>query len=673
MKPVFFFFLLLTITDPLVAQTGKFEYIDVFNLEYVSDPGISPDGSKIVYVRNFKDVMTDKSHSNLWIINFDGTDNRPLTTGNRNDFAPRWSPDGTRILYKSNKEEDVQLYLRWLDTGSEAKITNFPHSPQSFQWSRDGNYIAFTMFVPKKKDPFASLPAKPEGASWNDPPMYIDELNYRGDGSGYRKEGNIQLFTLPVDGGTPRQVTFGDDDLGGIEWGPEGKAVFFTANLHENGDYDPRNTEIYRVDLESLSVMPVTDRHGPDEGVRVSPDGRSLAYLGFDDHYKGYQLTRLYVSDISGNDPWLLSPDLDRSIRQLRWAGDGKGIYFLYDDEGNTHIGYINLDGEISTVATDVGGTSLGRPYPSGSYSVSGNDRLAYTYTTPSHPADLMVTGKNGSQRLTRLNDDLFDYKELGEVEEFWYESSYDERKIQGWICKPPGFDQDKKYPLVLEIHGGPFANYGSRFSVEMQLYAAAGYVVLYTNPRGSTSYGEEFGNLIHHNYPSEDYDDLISGVDAVIEKGYIDENNLFVTGGSGGGVLSAWIVGKTNRFNAAVVAKPVINWFSLGLYTDIPAYLTLYWFDKYPWEDPEPYFRRSPISLVGNVETPTMILTGEEDYRTPIAESEQYYSALKLRKVESALVRIPGASHGIAAKPSNLIAKVVYIVEWFERHRKGK
>jgi len=224
-----------------------------------------------------------------------------------------------------------------------------------------------------------------------------------------------------------------------------------------------------------------------------------------------------------------------------------------------------------------------------------------------------------------------------------------------------------------LEIHGGPFASYSPWFAMEIQLYTSAGYVVLYTNPRGSTSYGGEFGNLIHHNYPGEDYDDLMSGVDALIAKGFIDENNLFVTGGSGGGVLSSWIVGKTNRFKAAVVAKPVINWYSFVLYSDGPGFFYKYWFPGLPWENTEHYMKRSPISLVGNVKTPTMLLTGEDDYRTPISESEQFYAALKIQKVDAAMVRIPGASHGIAARPSNLIAKVAAVLSWFEKYRDHK
>lgn len=287
------------------------------------------------------------------------------------------------------------------------------------------------------------------------------------------------------------------------------------------------------------------------------------------------------------------------------------------------------------------------------------------------HPADLGTSYKGTNQRITKLNDDLFSFRNVAEVEELWWESSFDQRKIQGWLVKPPNYDPSKKYPLILEIHGGPFSSYGSVFSAEIQLYAAQGYLVLYTNPRGSTSYGEEFGNLIHHDYPNHDYDDLMSGVDEVIKKGIVDENNMFVTGGSGGGVLSAWIVGKTDRFAAAVVAKPVINWYSFVLYADGVGFFYKYWFPNKPWEDPSSYLKRSPLSYVGNISTPTMLLTGEEDYRTPIAESEQFYAALKLEKVETAMVRIPGASHGIANKPSNLIAKIASVLAWFEKYKK--
>ena len=270
---------------------------------------------------------------------------------------------------------------------------------------------------------------------------------------------------------------------------------------------------------------------------------------------------------------------------------------------------------------------------------------------------------------MTRLNDDLFGHKALGAVEELTVKSSAGGLPIQAWMVKPPGFDPSRKYPLLLEIHGGPFANYGDRFSAECQLYAAAGYVVLYVNPRGSTSYGAKFANEIHHNYPNQDYDDLMSAVDGALAKGFIDPDRLYVTGGSGGGVLTAWIVGKTDRFRAAVVAKPVINWVSFVFTADGGPFFYQYWFPGFPWDKPDDYIRRSPLFLAGNVKTPTMLITGEADYRTPASEAEQLYLALRLRKVDSVMVRIPGAGHLIANRPSQLIAKVAHILAWFDKY----
>jgi acylaminoacyl-peptidase len=503
----------------------------------------------------------------------------------------------------------------------------------------------------------------------------IRRVEYRADGRGFLEDGYTQLFVLPADGGTPRQVTHGPFDVISATWTADSRYLIFSSNRREDWEYDPLNTEIYEVSLADGSIRPLTDRQGPDNHPAVSPDGRSVAYLGFDDRYQGYQVTKLYVMNRDGSGKSVVAEDFDRDVADIRGGGDSKGLFFQYDDQGNTKIAYVSLDGEIQALAGDVGGLELGRPYPGGIFSVAPGGRFAYTYGRPQHPADVTVgeIGRQGMRRLTRLNDDLLGYRTLGEIEEIWWESSYDGRRIQGWIVKPPGFDPSRKYPFVLEIHGGPFLNYGDRFSAEVQLYAAAGYVVLYANPRGSTSYGEEFGNLIHHNYPGQDYDDLMSGVDAVLARGYVDPQNLFVTGGSGGGVLSSWIVGKTDRFKAAVVAKPVINWYGFVLTSDLTTFFYKYWFPGFPWDHPEQYLRRSPISLAGNVTTPTMLLTGEEDYRTPMAESEQFYQALKLRKIDTALVRIQEASHGIAERPSNLIAKLAYILAWFEKYQVSK
>ena len=667
------FLLSFLVTINIYSQSSDiFTPLDVFDLEYVSNTEISPDGNKILYQRNFNDIMTDESFSNIWLINFDGSENRPITTGNFKDTSPKWSNKGDKFVFKSNREGKSQIFLFDLTNNSIQKLTNFQYSISSIKWSPDDSYILFSSFIDDKRDKLIKMPEKPKGAKWNDPPVEISDLNYRYDGSGYRKPGETQFFTLPVTGGTPRQISNIPAEKRAFqgEW-IDNNTIVFSANLNEDSDYNTNNTEIYTLDINSGIQKALTSREGPDNSPKVSNDNSLIAYLGYDDEYLSYQQNSIYIMRTDGSGKYKIELDLDRNISNIYWSGDDKRIFFQYDDKGITKIGSTTLDGKLDFIIDQVGGLSFSRPYSGGFFSLSKNNRYSFTYGTVYNPADLAVGYKGSKNRLTNLNKDLFDYKKLGNVEEIWYESSFDGEMIQGWIVKPPNFDESKKYPLILEIHGGPHTNYGFHFSSEVQLFASKGYVVLYTNPRGSTSYGKEFANLIHHNYPSQDYDDLISGVDNLIERGYIDENNLFVTGGSGGGVLTSWIIGKTDRFSAAVVAKPVINWYSFVLYADNIGYFYKYWFEDLPWIDPESYLKRSPISYVGNVETPTMVLTGEKDYRTPMAESEQFYAGLKLNKVESMLVRIPNANHGIASKPSNLIAKVNAIISWFEKYKK--
>ena len=663
------FTILLSINIIYSQSNNKFKPIDVFSLEYVSNPKISPDGKKVLYVRNFKDIMTDKNHSNIWIIDFDGKNNTPLTTGNKNDFDPTWSNSGDKFTYKSNSDDTVQLYLYVLGQKSNQKLTNLQNSVSSVDWSEDDKYLVFTSFVEKPSVSLIKMPEKPKGAKWNDPASEIDGIKYRSDGRGYLNQGFSQVFILPTEGGTPRQITFLNNNASSPKWLAKNK-IIFSANLHEDSDLEPRNSEIYSINIISEKITPLTSRLGPDYSPVVSPDKKEIAYLGFDEKYLGYQQSNLYIMSNNGKEIKNISENFNRNISNINWSADGKGLYFQYDDKGMTKLAYMSISGKLKNIVDQLGGMTLGRPYSGGTYSISKNNRYAYTLGNVYSPSDLAVGYNTSFKRLTALNKDLFDHKELGNVEEVWFKSSFDERQIQGWLVKPPNFDPSKKYPLILEIHGGPFSNYGFRFSAEIQLFASKGYMVLYTNPRGSTSYGKEFANLIHHNYPNQDYDDLMSGVDHILKRSYVDEENLFVTGGSGGGVLTAWIIGKTTRFKAAVVAKPVINWYSFVLYADNINIYYKYWFPGAPWDNLEHYMKRSPISYVANVKTPTMLLTGEQDFRTPIAESEQFYAGLKLNKVESMLVRIPGASHGIAARPSNLITKVNAITAWFEKYR---
>jgi len=373
-----------------------------------------------------------------------------------------------------------------------------------------------------------------------------------------------------------------------------------------------------------------------------------------------------------GSNARVISGKWDRDVANLAWAVDGSGLYFTSDDQGNTGLYFFTLSGEVKKLMTNLGSSSSA--YSGGAaFSLARNGQVAFTYKTPAVPGEIAVASLSNPQAklLTAVNEDLFAGKRLGQVEEIWYESAKDKRKIQGWIIKPPNFDPAKKYPLILEIHGGPFANYGDRFDLEKQLMAASDYVVLYTNPRGSTSYGQEFGNLIHHAYPGDDFFDLNAGVDALIAKGYIDTEQLYVTGGSGGGVLTCWMIGRTPRFRAAVTVYPVINWYSFVLTSDIGNWTVNHWFPGFPWDHVEHYEKRNLLSVVKNVKTPTMVLTGEADYRTPMSDSEQYYQALKLLGVEAVLVRVPDEPHGIQVRPSHHMSKILHIIGWFDQHRK--
>lgn len=645
------------------------EAMDIFQLENISSPTIDPAGQRILFVRNGNDIMTDGGIANLWITDVNGQNEQPITSGLQRVSQPMWHPDGDRILFVSNQERGAQLFMHWLGNDREAMLTNLQKSPGSISISPDGQWIAMTIAVPDTPRSYVKLPPKPEGAKWAEPAKIIDKQMYRADGAGFLRDEYRQLFILPIDGGTPRQMTTGDFQIQGpLTWSPDSKTIYFSSNRHGDVKNHPRDPELYRIDATSGEMTMLTDRNGPDTDPTPSPDGKFLAYLGFDDELKGYANTRLYLRTISNGTTKCLTCDFDRDVEAVAWTASG--LVISYTSEGETYVERIDMNGKRSGLVSGIGGLSIGRPYSGGAYSVSDNGTVAYTLASTEFPADLAVKQPGQPmKRLTHVNDDLFSYRSLGKVEMIRYPSSYDQQQIQGWIVYPPDFDASKKYPLILEIHGGPFSSYGPQFSMEIQCYASAGYVVLYTNPRGSTSYGDAFANKIHHNYPGQDYDDLMTGVDVMLAKGFINPDRLYITGGSGGGVLTAWSIGKTNRFRAAVVAKPVINWYSFSLYADNYANYYKYWFPGYPWENQEHFMARSPISLVGHVRTPTMLITGEVDYRTPIAETEQFYGALQLQGVESVMVRIPESGHGIAGRPSYLVSKVAHILAWFDRH----
>ena len=669
------FFLTATIFGAITlhAQQSPLVNEDIFEIEYASDVQISPDATMVAYVRYSMSIMRDRREGRLWLVGTDGSSHRKLTSEDRSESSPRWSPDGTRIAFISGSTEGSEIYVYWVETGQIARLTQLERSPGGIAWSPDGRQIAFTMLVPEARPVFATMPAKPAGAEWADPPIVETRVRHEADGSGVIEPGFRHIFVIPADGGSARQITAGDFQHGAPVWGADGRSILFNANRRPGWEWELDQSDIYQISLNDGVTVPLTSRNGPDGGQVVSPDGSSVAFTSFEDRVRTYQTQDLHLMRADGSGKSILLEELDRSVTGLAWAADGSGVYFSYEDEGITKVGFTTTAGGWRVVAEHLGGTSVGRAYGGGNYSVARDGTVAFTYTRSDDPGEVALVTPDGRQRMiTNLNGDLKSRTQLATAEMFWTESSHDGRPIQSWILHPPDFDPDSRYPLLLEIHGGPVSNYGDRFAGEFQLYTSAGFVVVYSNPRGSTGYGEEFGDLLYHDYPGNDYDDLISAVDAVIKRGYIDEDQLYVTGGSAGGIMTAWIVGHTNRFRAAVVTKPVVNWISKTLVADN---YNGYMHRRYPgtpWENPEAYWDFSPLSVVGDIETPTMVMVGTADLRTPLSEAKQLYHALTLRRVDTALVQIPGAYHNISNRPSQLIAKVINTVAWFDRYKVG-
>ena len=652
------------------APVRTFTGADLFGLSIAVDPQISPDGRTIVYVRRSGDVMADRMLSSLWLID--------VASGRQTPFAaqgssPRWSPDGSRIAYVAADGDRAQLHVRWLATNASARVTTLPGNPNALAWSPDGTRLAYIARVAGEGPKLGAAPSKPEGAKWAEPLEVIDRVTYRADGPGYIKPGYDHVFVVAADGGAARQLTFGRfDDAGPLSWTPDGDTILFSAIRGPKAEREVMNSEVIAVDAATGAMRTLTSRDGPDASPRVAPDGSRVAWLGFDDTRRGYENSQLYIGDANAVAPRSLTARLDRSIEDAQWAADGRSLFASYDDHGQRRIARVKLDGGMTPLADNLWGGGLDRPYTGGEFSVSRGGTVAYTGGDAGAPADIWVISGGKPRRLTSLNMLMTAGKALAPVRKIAV-TAPDGRAIDAWIATPPGRTPGQRVPLILEIHGGPQAAYGPGFATDIQLYAAAGYAVLWANPRGSTSYGAEFANLIDKNYPSADYDDLIAAVDAAIADGTADPDNLFVTGGSGGGVLTAWIVGKTNRFKAAATQKPVINWISEALTMDATLFTSRYWFRKLPWEDPMSYWTRSPLSLVGNVKTPTLVVVGSEDYRTPVSEAEQYYAALQIAGVPTALVKVPGAGHGgLAERPSQSAAKASAIIAWFDRYRRG-
>ncbi len=629
--------------------------------EDVGNAQLSPDGRQIVYQREWIDAVNDREESSIWIMDADGNRNRFLVDGS----SPTWSPDGTRIAYVATGEPSGrQIFVRWMDAeGAVSQITRMSEGPSNLHWSPDGTRIGFQMLVPSPPDPKwrIDMPEKPRGADWTAPSRIEDRLRYRADGRGWLPRGFTHVFVVAADGGTPRQITSGDWNHTGFRWMPDGDRVVFQSLRVEKAELEWRESEIYAADVATGDITQLTNRKGPDSGPVPSPDGHLIAYQGVDWSTDTYRENGLYVMDADGSNPRLIADEHGRGLGNLTWADDASGLYFNAQMSGTSNLYFAPVDGDVRPVTEGdhmLGVSDLG---PGG----IGVGRLSSAHV----PSELVTVrlSTGAIESLLATNKTHMAEVELGEVEEIWYESEPGVQ-IQGWIVKPPDFDPSRAYPLILRIHGGPHSMYNTGFDFKNHNHAAHGYVVLYTNPRGSSGYGSPFGNAIKFNYPGPDYVDLMAGVDAIIERGYIDEDNLFVYGGSGGGVLTAWIVGHTDRFTAAVAKAPVINWTSFIGTTDGPGWYRN--FEYMVWDDPEEHLRRSPLMYAGNVTTPTMVMTGEKDLRTPMEQTEQFYRALRIQDVPTAMIRLTDGWHSRSRPPTNFIRVQLYLRNWFDQHK---
>ena len=649
-------------------QDTLFSVNKYLDYEQVGDAQISPDGSQIVYTRRQVNKLEDRWDASLWIVAADGSRNRFLTKG----ASPRWSPDGTRIAFLNDGEPSgTQLYVRYMDAeGATSQVTRVSDPISDLSWSPDGKSLAFSMFVPKSDTWKIDMPAAPTGAKWTAAPKHITTLHYRQDRRGFNRQGFVHLFVVPADGGTPRAMTSGDWQVGArfdgqsggvsYDWSPDGRTVYVVGFDVKDADMNYRDTHIYALDVATGSKRRVGTTDGSWGGVAVSPDGRRIAFTGHPKTTASYRAEEVYVMGTDGSAMQKLT-SLDRDPGTLNWARDGSGVYFTVAESGTSNIYFASVAGQTTKVTQGTHMLSL--------HSTSRTGAAAGLRSSPQEPNDVVridLARRTAPVQLTRLNEDLLTNVKLASVERVVARSSGN-TEVEGWVVKPPGFDASKKYPLIMEIHGGPHGMYNVAFNPMYQSFAANGFMVLYSNPRGSTGYGSAFGNAIEKKYPGVDYDDLIAALDATIAKGSVDTTRMYVGGCSGGGVLSSYVISRTDRFAAAAVRCPVTNWMSMAGTTDVPLF-TFQWFEKPFWEDPRPWLEQSTLMHVGKVKTPTLIMTGELDLRTPMPQSEEYYVALKMRGVPTALLRFEGEYHGTSSKPTNWLRTQHYMMSWYNR-----
>jgi dipeptidyl aminopeptidase/acylaminoacyl peptidase len=694
------------IVSPASAQKRNITEKDLFGFNWIADPQISPDGSRVVFVRVTVNDKRDGYNTSIWTVSTTSGEPHQLTSGTR-DSAPRWSPDGSYLVFVRTTEKDgrpnaPQLFMLAMAGGDSFQFTTVAHGASQPQWSPDGKTIAFANDANPEDLAKAKGPQTPAAPNSDDTKKADDKHEsdvrvithavYRANGAGYldyAHPGHIWVVAAPHNADekvTPRELTSGRFGEGSVTWAKDSSQIYFTSDRSDEPYYDLPSTTIYSVAVSGGEPTKLTTFDMDSGGLAISPNGKQLAFTAsIGQPVKSYQQPDLWVIDISPNaKPRNLTAEFDYDVgsgvggdntaprggggNPPVWSADGHSIMLVYAKEGRANLGSFDAGtGKETDVTKGNQAVITFRATPDAS-------RLALIISTPTRIGDLFWLDRAGSQprQLTHLNDDLFGKLNLTEPEEIWYQS-FDGKRIQAWVQKPPDFDSSKKYPFILNIHGGPHSAYGFVFDHEFQWMAAKGYVVLYPNPRGSTTYGQDFGNIIQYNYPGDDYKDLMAGVDELIKRGYIDEKKLGITGGSGGGVLTNWSIGHTTRFAAAVSQRDIADWSAWWYSADFTQFQSE-WFKGAPFEDPD-FKRRSPITYIDKVTTPLMLILGEADWRTPTgAGGEQMFRALKYRKIPTVMIRFPNESHELSrsGQPWHRIERLQHIVGWFDKWLMG-
>ncbi len=666
-------------TTAAPASTRPITVEDLYRLRFVHEVRLSPDGSRVVFSVTQADGTVNRNRTALWLAPADGSaPARQLTSGERRDTSPRWSPDGTHIAFLSDRggeKTKAQLYVLDLSGGEAQPLTSVEDQTASdAEWSPDGTQIAFLYKVPSVPEPQHNV----EYTDDTDKPKIIARAKYKYDGAGFFDTKRTQLFVVAATGGEARQVTHGTMGVAQIAWSPDGTHMAFASNRDDNEDRT-METDIWTVEAATGTLEQITTHDGAYGNPAFSPDGSQIAFTGHPFPAKGGAGDKLYVAPAKGGTTRQVTA-WDRNI--------GGGV--MSDTGANGRSGPVWVGNDLYVLAPEKGTAQVWRIPASGgdptqvtfgTHAVAGWDIapdgsvLAYGASKTTTPGEVFVQPLTRpgepTVALTTFTEETLGGVELPDAEEFWLPAGDGTgESVQGWILKPPGFDASRKYPLILEIHGGPAGTYGTGWFHEFQYFAAQGYVVVYCNPRGSQGYGEQFCTSIYQDWGTKPFMDVMAAMDHTIGKGYIDESHLYVTGGSYGGYMTNWCVTHTDRFRAGATQRCVSDMRTLCLAGDMGTLWLKNYTGGQPWEVPEVYTRMSPITYIAQCRTPLFIEHEEEDHRCPMDQAEQVYNALNALGVPTELIRYPKEPHGMSRDggPLHRADRLRRIVGWFAR-----